>query len=51
MEPNYKEMYFKLMAATADAIEILIQAHNECEELYISAEEGGESPQTVSDGR
>ena len=48
MEPNYKEMYFKLMAATEDAIEILIDAQTECEELYISA--GGESPQTSSDG-
>ncbi len=36
---DYKEMYFKLFRATADAIEVLEAAQQECEELYISAEE------------
>ena len=40
MEPNYKEMYFKLMNATEKAIEILIQAQNECEEIYIQEDSG-----------
>lgn len=36
---NYKEMYLRMMRATEDAINILIQAQQECEEMYISAEE------------
>ncbi len=49
--PDYRELYFKLFRATADAIEILEAAQQECEELYISAEEpklslfpGGNAP-------
>ena len=34
--PNYKQMYSKLFRATEDAINILIAAQQECEELYIS---------------
>lgn len=34
--PNYKEMYFKLFRASEQAIHTLIQAQQECEELYIS---------------
>lgn len=33
---NYKEMYFKLFNATEDAIKLLINAQEECEELYLS---------------
>ena len=35
--PDYKEMYLKLFRATEDAIQILITAQQECEELYIDA--------------
>ena len=34
--PDYKEMYFKLFRATEVAINILIKAQQECEEMYIS---------------
>lgn len=37
--PDYKEMYLKLFRATENAINILIEAQQECEELYISAPE------------
>ena len=33
---NYKEMYLKLFHATEDAINRLIKAQRECEELYLS---------------
>ena len=36
---NYKEMYLKLFRATEKAINCLINAQRECEELYISAGE------------
>ena len=35
--PDYKEMYFRLFRATEDAIELLIKAQQECEEMYLSA--------------
>ena len=34
--PDYKEMYLKMMRASEKAINILIQAQRECEELYLS---------------
>ncbi len=40
MEENlqiYKEMYLKLMRETEKAIEILVQAQKDCEELYLTA--------------
>ena len=37
--PNYKEMYLKLFRASEQAINTLIQAQQECEELYISQPE------------
>ena len=37
--PDYKEMYFKLFRAAEEAINILIAAQRECEELYISQPE------------
>lgn len=37
--PDYKEMYFKLFRAAEEAINILIAAQRECEELYISRPE------------
>lgn len=42
--PDYKTMYFKLMAATEDAISLLISAQRECEELYINAPEQESDP-------
>ena len=37
--PDYKEMYFKMARAAADAVDILIAAQRECEEMYINAPE------------
>lgn len=37
--PDYKEMYLKLFHASERAINTLIQAQRECEELYISQPE------------
>ena len=34
--PNYKEMYLKMVRASERAINILIEAQRECEELYLS---------------
>ena len=36
---NYKKMYLTLFKANQEAIELLIAAQRECEELYISAPE------------
>lgn len=36
---DYKEMYLKMMRASEEAIRILIQAQQECEEMYVSGEE------------
>ena len=33
--PDYKKMYFTLFRATEQAINTLIEAQRECEELYI----------------
>ena len=38
-EQTYKEMYEKLMRETEKAIRILIQAQQDCEEMYLQAEE------------
>ena len=37
--PDYKEMYLKMARASEKAIRILVEAQQECEELYISAPE------------
>jgi hypothetical protein len=37
--PEYKEMYLKLFQSSERAINTLIQAQRECEELYISQPE------------
>lgn len=37
--PDYKQMYLTLFRATEQAINTLIQAQQECEELYISESE------------
>ena len=35
--PDYKEMYLKMVRASEAAMDILIRAQQECEELYIGA--------------
>ena len=37
--PDYKEMYQKMFLASEAAINILIQAQRECEEIYINSPE------------
>ena len=37
--PDYKEMYLKMVRASEQAINILIKAQQECEEMYISEPE------------
>ena len=37
--PDYKEMYLKMVRALEKAIRILVEAQQECEELYISEPE------------
>lgn len=41
--PDYKKMYFTLLNAAEDAIRALIQAQEECEEMYLSSEDEDES--------
>lgn len=36
---DYKEMYLHLMRDTEKAIQILIQAQRDCEEMYLSTPE------------
>lgn len=37
--PDYREMYLKMMRASEEAIRILIKAQQECEEMYLSADD------------
>lgn len=37
--PNYKELYLKMFKASEQAVNTLITAQRECEELYISSPE------------
>ena len=37
--PDYREMYIKMARAAAEAVDILIAAQQECEEMYIHAPE------------
>jgi hypothetical protein len=37
--PDYKEMYLKLFRATEEAVNLLIDAQQACEELFISVPE------------
>ena len=41
---DYKEMYLKMVRATEKAMDILIRAQQECEEMYIEQAEDEESP-------
>ena len=45
--PDYQELYHKLFRATEDAINRLIQAQQECEELYISDEDDAADPEEL----
>jgi len=35
--PDYKEMYLKLFRASEEAVNLLIAAQRECEEIYMNA--------------
>lgn len=37
--PDYKKMYLTLFKASEEAVNLLIAAQRECEELYLSSEE------------
>lgn len=37
--PDYEKMYLTMFRATEEAVNLLIAAQRECEELYISSEE------------
>jgi len=37
--PDYKEIYLKLFRASEKAVNLLIAAQQECEEMYLSAAE------------
>ena len=37
---NYREMYYKLFRASEKAINILVSAQQDCEEMYLSSPEG-----------
>ena len=41
--PDYKEMYLKMVRAAEEALNILIKAQQECEELFLQ-EESAENP-------
>ena len=41
--PDYKEMYLKMVRTTEEAINLLIKAQQECEELYLSASDDEEA--------
>ena len=41
-EPDYKEMYLKMVRASENAINILIEAQRECEEMYMEVGEDSE---------
>ena len=57
--PNYKEMYLKMVRASERAINILIEAQQECEEMYLSGpelmvfpdKEKASGPEDRSDGK
>ena len=35
---NYKELYFKMVRASEEALRVLIRAQQECEERYLAVE-------------
>lgn len=42
--PDYQSLYLKLFRATEEAIQLLMTAQQECEELYMNQ---GETPVTL----
>ncbi|MGI5899398.1 MAG: hypothetical protein ACOX8S_05670 [Christensenellales bacterium] len=40
--PDYKEMYYRLFRASQEAIDLIMAAQKECEEIYIAGESWGE---------
>ena len=36
--PDYKKMYLRLFQATEDAINLLVEAQRECEEMFLTDE-------------
>ncbi|MBD5118507.1 MAG: hypothetical protein HDT37_05300 [Clostridiales bacterium] len=49
--PDYQKMYLTLFRATENAIELLIAAQRECEELYISATDSEENAISIVQGQ
>jgi len=47
--PDYKEMYFHLFRATERAINLLIQAQQDCEEMYLRGDEEEEGVPVSAD--
>ena len=41
-EPDYKAMYFSLFRSVTKAIDLLQNAQQECEELYLAADDESE---------
>lgn len=37
--PDYKKMYLKMLAVSEEAMRVLIETQQECEEIYISESE------------
>lgn len=48
---DYKEMYLRMVRATEKALDILIQAQQECEEQYIRSGEKGKVIELSEHGR
>ncbi len=49
--PDYQKMYLALFKASEEAINLLIEAQRECEELYMSARDGEEEDTENSEER
>ena len=43
---DYKKMYVTMVDAAEKAMELLIEAHRQCEELYIETEEPSDREKT-----
>ncbi len=48
---DYKEMYLKMVRASEQAIRILIEAQQECEEMYLNAAEPQKPDEAESEAR
>lgn len=45
--PDYKQMYYTLLRASEEAIRIIIEAQQKCEEIYISDESQSASEDSI----